>query len=340
MLPNCRPCCTIKLYSRKEVLSMAKAYTKIELQILWENRFKRNSKQMTELIPERSQRSLKNTLGRLRSVSDEDEDFLLKNALLYPASEIDTIRSLPRTTSATYYLLKGIKHMKNPFSYSKKELEVFHEHKGNLTYKEIAILLNTTEPRIRNMAYNLGIKTKFIWTKELINESAKLLDEGKSIEEVAEHFGRERESILVMLRLNDLYEYIPESFSSKYTASRPELYIMKKLENEFGINFPKKCRENANYYWGIIPPYEVDIPFYINGEKFAIEYNATHWHSDEDRKIRDEEKEVLLKEKGFHYFRFTSDMHKHNNFKSMDPTLDILCQSIREIINIKQTFND
>lgn len=313
-----------------------KEFTQEELLIIWLNRFKKNSKQMTELIPDRTPKSIKHVLWRFKRITEEDEVFMQEQALHMTAKEIDEERNLPITTSSSYFRMKGMDYLLRPESYTKTELDTFHKHKGTKTYKEIAEMLGVSEKRIIQMAYILGVKTKFVWTEDKVTDVVSRLDRGETIEDVAKYYGRKRQAILVLLRKEELYDYIPESYSSKYTASKPELYIMARIEEEFGVSFPKKCRENAAYYWNIIPPYEVDIPFYIDGEKFAIEYNAAHWHSEEINKERDKEKKELLIQKGFHYFCITSTMHKHNNMKSMDPVLDKLCESVRNILKTKK----
>lgn len=307
-----------------------KDLTKEELIIIWLNRFNRNSKQMAELIPDRTPKALKHVIGKMKKITDKDESFLIDQRLYKSVKDLDLLLGYPRGTASLYFRMKELDFLVRPESYSKKEIDTFLENKETITYQAIADLLEVSESRIRNMAHNLEMQTKFIWTKEKVADVVSRLEKGEQVESIAEFYGRKREAILVLLRKENLYEYIPKSYASKYTASRPEKVIMKRLSDEFGVNFPEKNRENAEYYWGIIPPYEVDIPFYINEHKFSIEYNAAYWH--EGREAVDLIKKKLLEEKGFHHFIFSSDMHKHSNFNSMKSKLDEICLTINNIL--------
>ena len=309
---------------------MDKDLTQEELIIIWLNRFKRNSRQMAELIPDRTPKALKHVMSKMKKITEDGERFLMEERLSKPVKELDTLLGYVRGTSSLYFRMKGVTFLLKPTSYSKHEIDTFLKHKSSLTYQEIADILGLTESRIRNMAYNLGIQTKFVWTKDKVDDVVSRLEKGESVESIANVYERKREAILVLLRKENLYQYIPESYASKYTASRPEKFIMKRLSDEFGVVFPEKNRDNAEYYWGIIPPYEVDIPFYIDGHKFSIEYNAAYWH--EGRESTDSIKKQLLEEKGFHHFIYSSDMHKHSNFRSMEKELDKICLEIKNIL--------
>lgn len=312
-------------------------FTKEELIIVWLNRFEKNNKQLAEIIPNRTPKSIKHVLGRFRKIAPEDEIFLVENAETLTAREIDAKRNLPPSSSSSYFKMRGIEYLLRPESYTKNEIDTFNQYKGEKTYKEIAGILGVTEKRIIGMAHNFKMKTKFVWTEDKVEDVVSRLDRGEAIEAVAEAYGRKRQAVIVLLRKKGLYKYIPKSYSNKYVASKPELYIMNRIEQEFGIVLPKKCRENADYYWGIIPPYEVDIPFYIGNHKFAIEYGASYWHNSDTSKERDNKKKELLIEKGFHYFSLTSDMHKHGNLKTMDPILDNLCEFIKnDVLKTKE----
>lgn len=78
--------------------------------------------------------------------------------------------------------------------------------------------------------------------------------------------------------------------------------------------------------YSIIPPKQIDIPIIIiknnNTYKFAVEYNGTYWHKDEDREST---KKELTKAKGYEYFIILHD----TNCKEQDIDSQLI-----EIINI------
>lgn len=311
----------------------SRAWTQEELLVVWLNRFTKNSKQLAELIPERTARSVKNVKGKFKKINPEHEDYIKRNSALEPSRLIDEKFGFPPETTSLYVRMKDLPYVMRVDGFTKEEKEAIEKYRDTHTHKEIAEMVDSNPDRIRNLASKTGLLKKFVWTEDKINNVLSELDKGKTLEEAGSIYNRTENAVRVMLNLNELYEYIPESYASRYTASRPEEYIIERLNKEFNLSIPKKCRENKDYYWGIIPPMEVDVPFYINGEQFAIEHDATHWHSSPNRIKNDELKKELLLEKGFHYFKITDKMYKHNNLKSMDPVLDKICDEIREILN-------
>ena len=54
-----------------------------------------------------------------------------------------------------------------------------------------------------------------------------------------------------------------------------------------------------------IPPFEVDVT--LPEKKIAIEYDGVFYHSSDEQKERDEQKEKLLAEKGWKLLRVVDD---------------------------------
>lgn len=307
-------------------------WSKEELIIVWLNRFDKTSKEIAEFLPGRTPKSVKHVKVGFKKITAEDEIFIKENAAYIQARKIDEILNYPASTTSSYCIMKDISFVMRANGVTKKEIDILKKHQFSHTYEEIAEMLKTDESRIRNLASKLGLWKKFEWTEDKIKKATELLDEGKTLEEVDEYFGRKPGAARAMLNLNGLHDYVPVSYSSKFVPSKPEVYIIDWLNSNLSLSIPEKNRENKDYFWNIIPPYEVDIPFYIGEHKFAIEHDANHWHKS-DRAIKNDQiKKDLLLEKGFHYFEITDEMYKHNNLKSMDPILDELCDRVREII--------
>lgn len=304
-----------------------------ELLILWLRRFDNTNKELAELLGNKTPKAVRHITGGFKQVTEKDEVYIKENISFIYHYDIDVHLNLPKGTSSRYARAFGLKHVMRKNGITKHEIDTLKKYQDSHTYNEIADMLGTTEPRIRNLASNLGLWKKFEWTEDKINKVLSIIDSGKTIEDSANYFNKPSSAVRAMLNLRGYHEYVPESYASVYTASRPEEYIMNYLSNEFGIVFPKKNRENKDYYWGIIPPYEVDVPFELNGHKFAIEHDGTYWHSSSDSIKNDIKKEKLLKEKGYHYFVITDKMYKHNNLKSMDLVLEKICDEIKQTIN-------
>ena len=303
-----------------------------ELLILWLRRFDNTNKELAELLGDKTPKAVRHITGGFKQVTEEDEAYIKENISFIYHYDIDDHLNLPKGTSSRYARAFGLKYVMRKNGITKYEVDTLKKYQDTHTYNEIADMLGTTEPRIRNLASNLGLWKKFEWTESKVNKVLSLLDSGKTLEETGNEFGKSAHSIRVMLNLKGHYDYLPFSIDSPYHASGPEEYIMNYLSNEFGVVFPKKNRENKDYYWGIIPPYEVDIPFELNGHKFAIEHDATYWHSDAVRISNDIKKEKLLKEKGYYYFVITDKMYKKHKIESMDPVLKKICDQIKQII--------
>lgn len=316
-------------YERKPITP----WTVEEYKIVWKNR-ELSRKELSSLLPERTVKSVANHRLAFRKLTDEDIKFLENNRETMLCKDIDTERDLYKGTARKYFLMKGLRHMHRPNSYTKKEIETLKKHAGKKTYQEIADILGVDEPRIRNMASYEGIETKFVYTKELQESILQDIADGKTIKEVAESIGKTEDSVKIMLRNKGHWKYLEPSVHSIYHVNNTERYIMDAIEKEFGVKFPDKNPDTYDYYWGIIPPYEIDMPFEINGHKFAVEYDGEWWHK--DKKDIDEIKTQMIIDKGYNFFRLSSWMHDHNKLETLNSVLEILFQSIRNIIRTKE----
>lgn len=308
-------------------------WTQEEYEIAWNHRHLKPS-EVVPLIPGRSKKSVGNHVQIFKKLTAEDIAFLEENRTEMICKDIDEERGLYPATAVKYYRMRGLPHLHRPNSHRKEEIATLKKYAGKLKYREIADMLGVDEPRIRNLASKLGLETKFVYTKELQGEILQKLDEGQTIQEVAESIGKTEGSVKIMLRNNGYYDYLDKSMHSIYYTTGPEQYIMDKLSEAFGISFPEKSPDNRMYYWGIIPPYEVDIPFELNGHLFAIEYDGEWWHK--DRKDMDNKKEAMLRAKGYNFFRLSSWMHKHGQFETFEPAVNVLIQSIENIIQTEK----
>lgn len=315
-------------------MTKIKQWTKEELEVIWENRFKLTSPKIAELLPGRTKKSVKHIFTKFRKITPEIEIKLRKQAGKKVSNEIDKELGLDVSTASNYYTLKDIEHMSKSTSYSRYELEYFKKNRWDMKYKDIADHLGVSEKRIINMAHNLDLQTKFVWTDDKIANVISRLENGESIESIEESYKRPEGSILRMLNQNKLYEYVPHSYSNRHVASKPEQYIIDYLNDRFDAGIPEKNAENRKYYWGVIPPYEIDVPFYINGEKFAIEHHALYWH--EGREEQDQKKKEIIENKGIHYFEINDSMYNRMKLETMDTVLNKISKEVEMILLSKE----
>lgn len=315
-------------------MTKIKQWTKEELETIWENRFKLSSPKIAELLPGRTKKSVKHIFTKFRKVTDEIEHELIRLSSKKVASEVDKELELPPSTASNYYILKDLEYMSKPTSYSKYEVEYFKNNRWEMKYKDIANHLGVTEERIINMAYNLGLQTKFVWTPDRVIDVLKRLDKGESFEEVEKVYKRPEGSIVRMLNLKGFHEYVPHSYANKNVASKAEQHIIDYLNKRFDVNIPEKNAENRDYYWNIIPPYEIDVPFYIDGEKFAIEHHGLYWHRETGKK--DSKKKQLIIDKGFHFFLIDDSMYKRHDYETMDTVLNKISEEVEMILLSKE----
>lgn len=312
-------------YKRKPIIP----WTKEEYLIVWKNMGLPN-KEVRDLLPGRSRKSVENHLLSFRRLEKEDIDFLNDNREEMTVKEMDTERNLVQGTSMRFFKMKGLRYIHSPRAYRKHEIDTLKKYAGLKKYSEIANILGVSESRVRNMASAEGIETKYRYTLEVQKDILNKIDDGYSVKEAADSIGKTEDSVKVMLRKNGYHKYLDKSIHSVYHTTKPEKIIMEALEEEFGLKFPEKSPENREFYFGIIPPYEVDIPFEIDGHLFAIEYDGVFWHK--DRKELDKKKEELLIKKGYNFFRLSSWMHHWSYDDTFDPVINVLIQSIKNII--------
>lgn len=309
-----------------------KKYTQEELAIIWENKNKLNSNQFKTLLPNRTAKAVKHVKGKLNKITDDIENKIVKLSAFYPSREIDKRLDIDGGASSLYLDLKGIYHAKKRTEYTPYEIAYFINYREDKIYKEIAKELGKTEKWVIGMAYNLNLQTKFVWTEDKIDKIKKMIDEGNSLEEAGALYNKSGKAVRVMLNQKGLHEYVPHSIHSIYHPSRPERHIINSVNNRFKLNIPEKNRDNADYYWGIIPPYEVDIPFYIDGYKFAIDHRGNHWHSDSKVKENDTIKDRMLKDLGYHTYIIDENMYDRTKINTMNPILEYIFYDIERIL--------
>lgn len=313
-----------------------KEWTPKEFRIVWDN-LHEFPKTIQTMLDDRSLKSIRNVCLAFRRLTQEDIQFLEDNRLKMICVDMDKERGLCKGTAVKYFKMKELYHMHRPNSYTPEEIAYLEKYAHVKSYVQIAKELNTNESRVRNLASKIGIDKRAIYTKETIQDILKRIDSGETIQSIANSLNKTVISVKGALRRNGYNEYAQnkKSINSIYYVTKPEQYIMDAITRRFSVDFPQRSFENRNYYWGIIPPYEVDIPFVLNGKKFAIEYDGEWWH--QDRKESDKEKEFLLRDKGYYFFRISSWMHDHTKIETLEPVVNILLQSIENIAFSEET---
>lgn len=302
-------------------------WTKEELSILWNNKEK-SIKEIQKLIPSKTHSSVKNFKGNFSRLTDEKIEFILSNYQQVAPTDMDKELGLTKGTSRNVLILHNKEALFREGSATRKEVETIQSLIGAKTFSEIAKELNTTPTRIRNMASKLGLHAQRHFSDEEKGSIFSSYANGETLKSIAESLFTTQHMVKSILMQNG---FIGDNKSSIYNVSSVEDFIMKNISSEFGVVFPDKSDPaNKDFYWGIIPPLEVDIPFSIDGVNFAIEYNSDWWHK--DRGDKDKHKKELLESMGYYFFTITSNDHIYHKPETMQPVLNMLYQAIRQIV--------
>lgn len=213
-------------------------------------------------------------------------------------------------------------------SYSQQELDFVMKNYSKLGRKKCAEELNVSESRIRQMTYSLGLKTDRQFSAEEKKDIKRMCQLGYTAAEIAAKYQRSVKTIYNYIYNNGLTLNESKSSSNRFMPSAPELYMINKMSELLNIKFPDKTKKcNRKYYWNVVDKYEIDLPIYINGLKFAIEYDGSYWHDKE----RDRKKDQALKDAGYIVFRISDKDHKQN-LKTLDPILQQISDNIMDLV--------
>ncbi len=258
-------------------------------------------------------------IKRIKSLSNE-----------YSYSEIDNIMNLPKRTVKILCELHDIKVLKTKtLSYSETEIKLMKQYYPTHGRKYMADLLGVSEMRIRVMASKLNLKRDYQYSDEEENNITEDYKNGMSPYELSIKYNRTVhaiESFLSRRKLNNIH-----NVNSPYYISQPEKYMISYITEKLNIKVPdKEDINNRDYYYKVVDNYEIDLPLYINGYKFAIEYDGEFWHKNTEK---DDIKTKRLQEEGYIVFRISSKDHNNNfyNLSSLNKKLDEIINAINLI---------
>ena len=286
--------------------------------------------QIHEQMYEYSFYQIKHIFSKLIHDTEENINKIKSLSKNYSASEIDEQLNLPRQVTKTLCELHDITLVKTKtFSYSQNEIELMTKYYPKYGRKYMANLLGTTEMKIRVMASKLGLKRNYQYSEQEEQEIISDYKNGLKPYELADKHNRSIhaiESFLSRRGLNNIH-----NVNSPYYISQPEKYMIDYITKALNIKVPdKENPDNRSYYYKVVDNYEIDLPLYINGYKFAIEYDGDYWHKDF---IHDELKNTALQKAGYIVFRVTSKDHNNNfyNLSSLNKKLDEVINAIKLI---------
>lgn len=288
------------------------------------------SRKETSEILNKSFHSIKHLYSRLSHNTEANIEKIKKLINEYSCVEIDKLINTPKGTVNTLCLLNDITVKKTKsLSYSEYEIKIMKEYYPQMGKKFVANLLNVSEMRIRTMAAELNLKRDYQYSQELEKKITNDFKNGMKPFEIGEKYGRTTHAIESFLSRRHLVN--GTNPNSPYYISQPEKYMIKYITEKLNVNVPdKENSENRNYYYKIVKNYEVDLPLYINGYKFAIEYDGEKWHQDKEK---DAIKTKDLQDAGYIVFRISSNDHNNNfyNLKTLNKKLDEIVNAIQLI---------
>ena len=286
--------------------------------------------QIQQQMQEYSFYQIKHVFSKL--IHDTDDNIKkiesLSNECSY--SEIDNQLNLPKHTTKMLCELHDIKVIKTkPLSYSETEIKLMKQYYPTHGRKYMAELLSVSEMRIRVMASKLNLKRDYQYSDEEEKNITEDYKNGMNPYELSIKYNRTVhaiESFLSRRNLNNIH-----NVNSPYYISQPEKYMIDYITSKLNIEVPdKEKKENRWYYYKVVDNYEIDLPLYINGYKFAIEYDGDFWHTDSKK---DDIKTKKLQESGYIVFRISSKDHNNNfyNLTSLNKKLDEIINAINLI---------
>lgn len=280
----------------------------------------------------RTPKSIKHTRNKLAKITDEVIDYIRKNAKCMSTGEMEKELSLEPSTVRLACTLYDIELSKSKsLTWTDDEIEKLKSIYPTKGVKETAREMDMSETRIRVMASKLGLKRDYAYSEEEQETIIKDFLSGKAVCEIANEKGRTTQAIYNLLYRKGIDN--PESTSSRYYVTAPERYIINFFNKQMDAGIPDKTKyENRKYFWGIVGRYEIDIPIYKDGKRYAIEYNGEHWHKGKEES--DNKKYEALRKAGFKVFVIDSKDHG-NNYYDLS-SLDKICFEIMNEI-LKET---
>ena len=256
-------------------------------------------------------------------------EFIQKNKDKLSRGEIDKELSLPKGTTKLLCQLHDINIEKaKTLSYTKEEIEqckLLYPDKG---LKLTAKIMGCSDARIRVLASYLGLKRNYQYSRKEEALIIKDFKHGMKALDLALKYNRSPHAIETFLSRRGLSN--SNNVCSPYYVSSTEQYMINYITKALNITVPDKTlKENRSYYWNVVGRYEIDLPLYIDGYKFAIEYDGCRWH--EGREESDKRKDQALKKAGFIVLRISSSDH-HNNFNDLS-SLNEACDKVIETIH-------
>lgn len=302
--------------------------TKDDLLIIKNNLDKTNKQLIGILNDKYTERQIKRTKTKLRKESEEYINFIKDNKETMSCGEIDKYFNFEAGTTKIICELNEIKLRKNKnISYSQEEIDLCKKYYPDLGLKETAKLLNCSESRIRVLCSKLGLKRNYQYSKKEEKNIIKDFNDGLLAHQIAVKYNRTPHAIENFLSRRGLTN--SQNTNSRYYISSTEKYMIEYITTKLGIEVPdKSLEENRPYYWNVIGKYEIDLPIYIKGYKFAIEYDGYKWHK--DRTESDSKKNKELQRNGFIVLRISSKDHD-NNFNDLT-SLNNICQKVVDTI--------
>ena len=300
----------------------------VKIKTLKDNGF--SCRQIHEQMQGYSFYQIKHIFGRLVHNTIDNIERIKALSKDYSFSEIDNQIGLPKGTTKTLCILHDIKVLKTKtLSYSNTEIELMKKYYSEYGVDYMANLLQVSKTRIRVMASKLGLKRDYQYSDEEEKSITEDYKNGMTPYELSIKYNRTVhaiESFLSRRKLNNIH-----NVNSPYYISQPEKYMINYITSKLNIKVPDKEKiENRNSYYKVVDNYEIDLPLYINGYKFAIEYDGEFWHTDSQK---DDIKTKRLQEKGYIVFRVSSKDHNNNfyNLSSLNKKLDEIINAIKLI---------
>lgn len=269
---------------------------------------------------------IKHAKSYIYRINNELIKFIKENKNDMSSGEIDKYFLNPRGTTKVACILYDINlNKKTQKSYTDKEIEFCKNYYSKYGLEYIAKNLNISITRARTLKSFLKLKRNYQYDVDIAKNIINDFKNSVPIYDISKKYDRSIHAIESFLSRRNITN--PYNVCSKYYISSAERYMINYITNKLNISVPNKDDpKNRNYYWNVVDRYEIDLPLYINGYKFAIEYDGAKWHHNKIN--HDAKKDSILCKNGFIVFRITSADHNNNYYD-----LTSLNNKCDEIIN-------
>lgn len=310
-----------------------KDFTKEQILFIKNNKGKPNvwiCEQLNISPEKQTLKSIKHLKPLLTGINEDYIEFVRENKDNLSYSEMDNRYKVKSGTAKLVSEIYEIKVFKQrTSSWTKEEMDLLDEYYTSHGPKFLAGKIDRNVRAIISMASSLGYKRDNKYSEE---EEKDIIDnylKNVSKHEIAKKYGRSPHAIESLLSRKSIT--MKGHKCSKYHVTEPELYVIKYLSEKLGISLPDKTlEENRDYYYHVLGRYEIDVPIYLGGYKFAIEYDGAYWHKDKEKDAR---KNEALKNHGYIVFRISSSDHGQDfyNLNKMDYKLNEIVNNIKII---------